>query len=386
MDAAAPLPIPYAVGAAVALLLLAAVPIAGRIFLAWTPAGSPGGHAPRELPATLAASWLLGSLWFGWVGTVAPNGFGVAVAFAVPALALVARVLTSPAGLVPRHEPMLERARPIVRTCIAAAVIAAAVLAALQHAHGTWIRAGASGLAAAILVDAALASARADARVRLAASIAIAVVIANAPRGAGAAVDALLAASAFACGTVAWIRRGDRRGLALASAGVAWLVAFSPHGVLIAATAGSALVVASARPSRRRAAAWIAAAFVLGCLARLDVSLADSAGALIESDRMPIELALLAIVAAAHAAAFVLRRRGSAPAWNPSGAPESREAHVLTWSAIAAWILVAAWWTTLTGDHSVPAPTSPTTATWALFVVGAAIVLSRALERRTRAP
>lgn len=387
MDAGVPLPIPRDIGAGVeaAAFVLAVVPIVGRIFLAWLPPGLPGRHAPRDLPATWAASTLVGLTWFGWIASVVPGAAWPYFALGVPVVALVAGLTTSPAGLVPRHEPVAESASWLTSTCIALAATACAVIGALGEEWGSGILTGVSSLAAATLANEALATARVRpwARATVLSLLAVAIGALAAPED-DAGPLALIGACGLAAGAVAWIRRGDRRQLAIASVAVAYLAHHGPSGIPLALGGGTCLVIGSAKPSRLRALSWIGGAFVVGVLPRQGWGAVGPMDGLGAEGSEWIELAFLIAAAASFGATLVLSRRREPVAWNPSGAPVAREARVLACGALGAVAVVL-------GDRLVPSSEwkeslvppipVPTLSIWMLIAVAAAIALSRALER-----
>ncbi len=374
-----------AVPASAVLFLLVLAPLAGRVFLAWLPPGLPGRHAPRDLPATWAASFLIGLTWFAWIETVVPRGPLAFVALGIPALALVARILTSPAGLIPRHEPVPERAPMLGRFGVVIAVFASAWIGTRGEVFDAGGLTGTSCFAAAFLLNEALSIARVPSWIRVLALTLNALALFVARTGDEATTIAVLGACGIALGAVGWIRRGDRRALALASIAILLLAHLGPSGIPIALGTGVCLVIASAKPSRRLAFLWIAGAFVVGVLPRLGLGADGTTAGVVEQDpewfeRVPIG-ALLVIVAVT----VVLRIRRDPPALNPSGAPLHREIEMLTCGAFLAHFLVPAIgalpvaWTT----RLMPLP-EPTLSFRVLLILVAAIALARALERRPR--
>ena len=389
MDAGIPLPIPHAAGAAVALFLLAVVPLVGRIFLAWLPPGRPGGHAPRELPATWAASFLVGLVWFLAVGEIAPGEAWAAAAFGIPTLALAARILTSPAGLVPRHEPVPLRAAGAARATIGVLVLATGAWTARRFGSDTGLLLALSTCAAVVLAHEALALARVQPWLRAATLAAVAAAIALLPHRAGAhEAYATIGACGIAAGIAGWIRRGDQRALAIASFGSAFLVLCrsgdSAFAMVLAV--GVAAVIGTAKPSRLQALAWLAGGLVAS-VAVLHIGGRMSARTYIS--RTPaaatVELALALLVVFAAAATYRLRIRRTTPAWNPSGAPESREASVLGYAAIAAIALTHA--LSCRGfddpleDSGYPINSPVSASGLVLLVIAVAIPLARTLDR-----
>jgi hypothetical protein len=116
-----------------ALFGLALFAFAGRTLLAWLPAGEPGRQRPTDLPATWAASHLLGWLAFHTAAGLASElglRFGWR-AFALPFAALaVLRLLTLPAPMLPRHDARPERPTWLDRAALAALVLGLLAIAA----------------------------------------------------------------------------------------------------------------------------------------------------------------------------------------------------------------------------------------------------------------
>lgn len=94
------------------LFVLVTTLLSGRILLALLPPGRPGDHEPRELPVTLAASYLLGRIAFLVYGLVLGRGEedwadprkAWVLALAIAVVGLFAW-LAGPRAMVPRHEP-----------------------------------------------------------------------------------------------------------------------------------------------------------------------------------------------------------------------------------------------------------------------------------------
>ncbi len=393
LDAGVPLPVPREIGAGLeaAAFLLAGVPIVGRIFLAWLPPGLPGRHAPRDLPATWAASILVGLVWFHALRELVPGAAWPYAAFGIPALALVARLLTAPAGLVPRHEPVPLRSQALERAVVVGAVIAAGAWSGRDVGAGVHVMLAVAGLAAAILAHEALALARVQPSIRAGAMTAVAAAIALLPhREGGHEAYATLGACAIAAGLVGWIRRGDRRALAIAGLGIAFLILsrneMSAVGLVLAVPI--AAVLGTAKRSRLRAFAWLAGNLVASVAVlhaggritpNLDVSRTQLATG--------VEIALAVLLVCALSATYTLRIRRETPTSNPSGAPESREARVLGIAALAAVALahMGSCRPSDPLDHSGYPILSPASAScWILLLIAVAVPLARTLER-TRA-
>ncbi len=379
-------------------LALVLVPLVGRIFLACLPPGSIGGHAPRELPTTAAASYLIGLAWFAAIPSLVPDAARAWIAFGIPSVVLATRIVLRPAGLVPRHEPVPLRASSAARAAIIAAIVGVSALAALGLDFRAGLHVALPTLAAAVLAHEALALARLQPWIRAAALVAIAVAIGIVPHpDAPEEQLAALGASAVAAGLVAWLRRGDRRALAIASIGLAYLV-LCRSGVAASALAlvvPIAGVLGTAKPSRMRAFAWLVGGTIVGVVLSW---LSGTALPVTYSARLPIgilaEIAIATLVVCVWCATSVLRNRREPPTWNPSGAPESREARVLAIAAIVALglVVVALAASTIASLEALRnletreyTTTSPASASfWVLVLVATAIGLARALERRPR--
>jgi hypothetical protein len=256
------------------LLFLSA---AGRILLSWLPAGEPGGHAPRELPVTWAAAFALGGiavlyeLLFQQSFQLYQNAdrepeFEVfLVWFALGAV----RIVTLPAGLVPRHAPTTVRIGALERGLLLLAVsIALAVI--LRRFDEYWQRAVGFAFLAAILLllEHGLAVARRDARSRRMLLVLLAVGSWWIVREWGwREFAAALFCTLGAVGAVGWLRRADARGLWLSVAGLSAVVFLDPARWPIGAAGAVALVVATARPSRLLAAGCFGICIALAAIA-----------------------------------------------------------------------------------------------------------------------
>ena len=94
------------------LLGLALFAFAGRVILSFLPPGEPGYHRPAKLPATWAASHLLGLIAFHSLEVlVSPFPFRITVARFVTPFALLALVrwIALPGAMVPRASRAPER-------------------------------------------------------------------------------------------------------------------------------------------------------------------------------------------------------------------------------------------------------------------------------------
>jgi len=379
---------PPAVSAANLVVLGILTAIVGRIFLACLPAGLPGRHAPRDLPATWAASHLVGLTWFLAIGELAEGSAWISVAFGVPLLALAVLLLTSPAGLVPRHEPIPLRGGLVVRATIVVTVLATGTWSVLGIGSKGSVYLAFTTCAAAILAHEALALARVQPWVRAATLAAICAGLAFLPHSGGPDEWwAVIGAGGIAAGIVGWIRRGDRRALAIAGIGLAFLP-LSDSGAPMAGlllVVPVATIIATARPSRARVLTWLLGGAIAG------TAVLDFGGRLLPPVYVSrtalgvgVELVLVGLVVFTLCTTYVLRKRRVSPTWNVSGAPESREARVLGYSAITA-ILITEWMSWHAADdfaHFGYENSSPFTASaWILLLIAVAIPLARTLER-----
>jgi hypothetical protein len=247
------------------------------VLLAWLPPGPPGGHAPRDLPATWAASHLLGL--FALVAERALLPGASALVLLAPWLVLAGvRLATLPAGLVPRHPPAREPASRAVRLLRAAAFpCALGVLMLGTHPAPRPIDlfAGAAErvlgpdaplvacgwLALWILVDHALASAR---RAPLGRACLLLVLVAT-PAPLRYAAPAALALGTGTAFLVPCVRLGDRRAAGLSATGFAALALFGRPTLALVGLA--VLVLVATRPRRRLALAAALGAGIPAALA-----------------------------------------------------------------------------------------------------------------------
>lgn len=379
-------------------LFVVLAPFVGRIFLACLPPGSIGGHAPRELPATAAASFLIGLAWFTAIATLVPGTASTWIALGIPSALLAASIVLRPAGLVPRHDPVPLRAAWMTRAVVVVAVVGVSTLAACVPDFGADVHVALPTLATAVLAHEALALARVQPWIRAVALLAVALGIGLVPYPDDAHERlAALGAAGIAAGLVGWLRRGDRRGLAIAGIGLMYLVdcRSGVSAFALALVVPIAGVLGTARVSRLRAFAWLAGGTIVGFVLSY---LTETAADLTYSARTPIgisvEILLAAFVVCVLCAAFVLRIRRESPDWNPSGAPEAREAHVLAIAAFVAVLLLVSVLIASEFGHLESfrnqeireyTTTSPASASvWVLVIVASAITLARALELRPR--
>jgi hypothetical protein len=115
-----------------AVLILAALLLAGRIVLAWLPAGRLGASELRELPATLAASFVL-QCAAGYAAIVLIRTLGLPrdwLRALLPAICLlgIVRWLTLPATFVPTPPPRVKPSSPFLSAIHAACAAALAIV------------------------------------------------------------------------------------------------------------------------------------------------------------------------------------------------------------------------------------------------------------------
>lgn len=312
---------------------VATAALLGRALLACLPAGAPGGHAPRDLPATWAASHLLGLLATLAGSRLVGERIASSSAF-LATLAVAAVVLASalwflgPLALVPRHEPPRERASvwaSLVRLAAIAVVCHGAVEApragtfdAPQHAFGLarlpLAFQALNGLALVAFVEHGLERARAAPLVRAACALAAAIVVHREgfADGTGAGLLASLGLTAGAACSIPWVRRADRRELVLAALGFATCALVARGGIGFALAAGAWACTATARPSLRRCASVMAPS--IGCAALLGLTHASPprGSHLLVDGALVSRLAALVLVAAGFAIAWRAARRGRA--------------------------------------------------------------------------
>jgi hypothetical protein len=250
------------------------VALIGRLVLSYVPPGDPGGHAPRALPETVAMSLAFGwltvcvaaipsSLFLGWVadrGSLAARWLPHALAACVFVGLALARLLTLPGAMVPRHAVAQESfgyVRPF---------LVLAVLVWLAHALLTEAFVGAlAWLALGILLERSLGRARRAPTGRalfLLAFLALGFPVPHRGEFYGL-TSALALAAAFGVGAaslVPWLRRADQRAGLLAGLFLAapLLVARDPL-----AWTGLVIYVGAAHPRQRPFALRTAAACAL---------------------------------------------------------------------------------------------------------------------------
>jgi hypothetical protein len=257
------------------VLAALATAFVGRVLLAWLPPGEPGGHGPRELPATWAASHLVGL--FALVAERAFLGDAGRVAMLAPWIVLgLLRVSTLPAAMVPRVSPPHEgpaRWTRLVRACALVCGLVTLVIAFDEGPRPIDPFARAAGdvlgpqaplvalgwLALWILVDRALSLERRAPLGR--AAVALLFVACAEPLRYDA--PAALGLGMGAIFLVSWVRLADRRACWLAAAGFAATGLFGRPLLALAGLAVLVLVSTSAQRRRAIAAAVACAAIAL---------------------------------------------------------------------------------------------------------------------------
>ncbi len=247
--------------------------LVGRGILALLPAGDPGGAASKDGAVVWATSAVLGGAWSAILSPTATAREALAVPLLWVPLAIAGALwMLGPAGLRPRHrhlalpDPRASLWERGARLAVALAVGAVVLLPGGSVLGVALVSMGALALAAAGVAPQAAVAAGAG----LGAAVAIAGVwvptdvVLDALHPAHAPAGALLALA----GATLWLRRADRRGLALAALGLAIASAAAPFFVL--ALALVALVTATAAAGRRRALPWVAAALAAGAYAARD--------------------------------------------------------------------------------------------------------------------
>jgi hypothetical protein len=256
--------------AAIAIVVTLAV---GRVILSLLPAGTPGRHDAREMPITLAASYLLGSIAIdaeahfllslgaraGWPALAAP---WVAVA--------IVRWITLPGAIVPRRGSERENARD--RFARLAGVVAVALVGLVawrcrdslfrppsMHVTRTilpGVLTIADTLSLIAVCDYGLRCARRSSLERAFVALALALVVALSTfaHGDPSAASLALRFGAGMAFAIPWLRRADRRALILSVIAFAGAGLESSLGAVLAFVGLAFLCACTARPSRKLAA------------------------------------------------------------------------------------------------------------------------------------
>ncbi|MBL8860119.1 MAG: hypothetical protein JNL28_16535 [Planctomycetes bacterium] len=330
------------------IVTLASAFVGGRVLLAWLPPGAPGGHALRDLPHTLAASFLFGLACITLALQVLPSDDGLWIWSAVVLVLMGVRLAARPLAMMPRHEPALERASPLARVALACAwllVFAAVVTrstADVWRFESLWQSETLIVFSAVVLCDWACCIARGSHWTRAWAAAAFAALLATYPEDSisGAGVRAAFFV-AGAASSVAWFQRADRRALILAVVFFAATMLFARGGWALALAGVVSLAVGTPAPSRPRVAvAALAALAVFGAVAWRGTPVWPSEW------RGPISPILSALIGLLFLPVVFARwrdsRRTTTPAWNPSGARVGHERAMLSRTVVAALILAFA--------------------------------------------
>ena len=299
-----------------AALGIGVISLIGRALLSWLPPGELGSHRTAQLPLTWATSYLLGCISLAAATAfcaLARLPFSSAAIAGAGALLGLARLLSLPAALVPRHEVHRERTRNGSRAMFALAfgivfwaawrmevttdaghwatraqallsrgsiagiddpangALPAAPFESASLAFIAWPSGAISSIAArlhwlACAIAVLLLSERCMATARraplgrrmLLVPLALALSVAATAEDGNLGSAALLAL--LVCGLVSWTRRADARGLALACIASCALPLTRPDGWVLGLAGLCAVILSSARPSTGRALLWS-----LGC-------------------------------------------------------------------------------------------------------------------------
>ena len=246
-----------------ALARLAEIAFVGRVILSLCPPGLPGRHGFRDLPATWAASHLLGGAALALESRLAELGalHPTRLALVAPWLLVAfARWITLPGAMVPRHEPLAEAPGALACILRVAAPLAVLLGAALPSSSAeradlpAAVAAAASAIALLACCSFALATSRRSPTIRALVVLVLAAVLAAALHsGEDRSILVALGTGAGACFASAWIRRGDRRAAALAVIAFASCGLFGVREALFGAAGLLALWIHTPDPSKR----WI---------------------------------------------------------------------------------------------------------------------------------
>lgn len=373
-----------------ALIALLATALVGRVVLSVLPPGRPGFHSLDELGITWAASHLAGVVALGIQRQIS-QALGIDVnpvtLFAQWAIVLVVRWATSPGAIVPRHAPREEIAGPTARI-VALAAFAVAIAAAWTadskdsvHELASRIFVLADLVALLCIGTEGLRCARraplGTATVVLGLSIALALL--GVARDSSRELTSVLlctgASSAFA---IAWLRRADRRGRALAILAAFGLVSFGGQAWIFAVGLLVGLALHTPAPSRGRTTAIAAIALC----AAVGIALASGQTlSLFRTDDAPsspiprdVRIALAALFGVSFAwIAWRLLRAPRAHAEAVSSIDEPRRELTALATAAAVIVVLAAglrWLTPSSLDAGTVAPLLPICA----VIVGLALV------------
>lgn len=289
-------------------LSLAATVAAGRVLLSLFPAGLPGRHGWKDLPITLATSWLLGAIAFELEARALALAGAHAAAwmlFAPWVPIAIGRWLALPGAMVPRHAPPAESATRATRLARAAAA-AVVLLGAWSDRDALFAGTGAGAgqelagatrildmLALLVVCDYALDCARRAPLGRGLVVLGLACALTLRAFGSGGGSDARIALC-FASGaafSVPWLRRADRRAALVAAVAFASAPLFAPRGLPLAISGLVWLCVCTPGTARKGVATASAVAFAL-CAAFANVggvllARTELASGAIGADRSP---------------------------------------------------------------------------------------------------
>ncbi len=243
--------------------LLVACALVGRVLLSVLPPGLPGRHAPAELPATWAASHLLGGFALSLEASIPAlvhAQLSLPLFFAPWVLLALARWATLPGAVVPRHALPHETIGPLAFALMA---LAAGLVLAATIGAGRETSSAADSLALLALASHGLAAARRAPITRAVAVLVLAAAIAAAFRWSVVQSFALpLAVGGGAALGVPWLRRADRRAGALSVLAFASAAFLGPREALFGIAGIAALWIHTAVPSRRELATFALFTFV----------------------------------------------------------------------------------------------------------------------------
>ena len=251
-----------------ALPELLAVAIAGRFVLSLLPPGSVGSHRPRDWPVTWAASHALGAPVFGLAGSLISRwNLSPAWFIALGALAIGARILTLPAAMVPRHDPPSERPDWLARLFGVGIVITVllACIGQLRQPTEVGTFQAATWVALLILIGHGFERARRAPSGRRCVLLLVAWLAYSLQSSTRA--DEWLLALFFGSGCafiIPWLRRADRRALALSTLSFAACIPWPLNGWPLMLAGLGSLIPWTSRPSRLAAAR--ASALALTCI------------------------------------------------------------------------------------------------------------------------
>lgn len=234
--------------------------LAGRVLLAWLPPGNIGGHRPSSIGITLVASVALGLLASFALSPLPPLAAWIAIG-----VALALRLMSQPAAMVSRHEPVAPRATLASRALLGAVVLLLALLAAQatqtiefsawQVAQPIESAAQLRSVLAAAGIACCFVYAGRIARRSPAFTLALVLLILISPNTAKslfaspAAVEQAFLLAAGAAFSIAWLRRGDKRARLLANIAFTGLATFGEQGLPFALAGWAGLVAFTPKPS-----------------------------------------------------------------------------------------------------------------------------------------